>query len=191
MRRFTSWALIALGILLFAWFISWFAQGSTSARPAVTATVAGRIVPTLLPTSTPTPHVTRTPLEQLQALLITELDDQLSHVTWDADRSEIIVVFAVTDSFTEDMIKSGIRLDIVDILRTIYTSAIALPYQSIAVEATFPMRDVYGNTEIQTIIKAAYSRKTLDKVNWTGFLSDNIYTIAEQSNLYIHPAARP
>jgi hypothetical protein len=153
--------------------------------------------PTEIPTNTPLPSATPEPFEYLKRLVAEALGTsnrdvpRLTDFSWDADRSEIAVTFAAQDDFTEDMIKRGIQIDIVNILRTIQKSNTPIPYKSIVVVATFPLVDVYGNTKESNVVIATYARENLDKVNWDNFLTDNIYKIANQDSLFIHPAARP
>lgn len=153
--------------------------------------------PTEEPTNTPLPSETPEPLEYLENLVIDILGSsnrdvpRLSDFIWDTDSSEIVVTFAGQDNFTDDMITRGIQMDIVDILHVIYASDTLLPYNSIAVVATFPLVDTYGNTEEANVVIATYSRETLDKINWDNFLTDNIFTVADQDTLFLHPALNP
>jgi tetratricopeptide (TPR) repeat protein len=137
------------------------------------------------------------PIEQLKILVADALGTsnrevpRLSDVSWDSSRSEIAVTFAAQDNLSEDMIKRGVQMDIVNILRTIQTSNTSLQYKSIVAVATFSLVDVYGNSKESNIVIATYTRENLNKINWDNFLTDDIYLIANQDSLFIHPAARP
>lgn len=166
-----------------------------------TSTPSQPITPTLQANTevgnTPLPIVPLEPIEQLKMLVTDALGTsnrdvpRLSSFSWDADRSEIAVIFAAQDNLSDDLIKRGIQMDIVDILSTIQTSNTSLQYKSIVAVATFPLVDVYGNSKESNIVIATYTRENLDKINWSNFLTDNIYLIANQDSLFIHPAASP
>lgn len=152
---------------------------------------------TAVPTSTPLPTETPEPFEYLKSLVADALGTsnrdvpRLSGFSWEAESSEIAVIFTAEDNLTVDLINRGIQMDIVDILRTIQSCNTPIPYKSIVAVATFPLVDVYGNSNESNVVIATYTRENLDKVNWDNFITDNIYLIANQDSLYIHPAARP
>lgn len=154
-------------------------------------------LPTEAPTDVPLPTETPEPLDYLESLVVDVLGSsnrdvpRLSGFIWDAESSEIVVTVAGQDNFTDEMITRGIQMDIVDILRVIYTSNTPIPYNSIAVVATFPLVDTYGNTKEANVVIATYSRETLAKINWDNFLTDNTFAIAEQNTLFLHPAIKP
>lgn len=97
-------------------------------------------------------------------------------------------MWTINDSLTKGWIRSGAQSDIADILKAIHSTG--LDYQRVDLLGTFPLVDVYGNTEETDVISVSYSRETVDRVNWNSFSADNIYTIADQV-LMIHPEFRP
>lgn len=165
--------------------------------PVPEAVVSPTEVQTEIPTNTPVPSATPEPLEQLKNSIADALGTsnrdvvRLSHFGWNSEQSEIEVTVAANDNLTDNLLKYGFQMDIVDVLRTIQTSNTPLPYDSVVVAITFPLVDVYGNSKESNVVIATYSRENLDKVNWVNFLTDNVYLIANQDSLYIHPAARP
>jgi hypothetical protein len=51
-----------------------------------------------------------------------------------------------------------------------------------------PLVDQLGNAEEREVILATYPRTTVEAINFDNFLSDDVWAIAEQSSLYVHPA---
>ena len=80
------------------------------------------------------------------------------------------------------MIRTGARIDASNILRLIAESG--LPYQTVEIQGTFPLADLLGNSEESIVIQAAYTRATLDRVNWDNFLYDNVFLISEGSMIH-------
>jgi len=147
-----------------------------------------------VPTETPTPSITLEPIEQLKYDVAEVLGEsnrdvpRLSNFRLSADGSDLEVYFSAQDILTKDMTIFGIKKDIVDILQTIHQSNTPIQYEYVVVIATLPLVDVYGNSNEREVVIATYSRETLDKVNWEKFLTDNVYKIALQENLFIHQA---
>ena len=170
--------------------------------PTQTLTPTITNTPTQTPTSTLTPTSTNTPLPTATTDPFIIVKDSISKLLgkssrtgenkltdfswWDDNSSEIVITFAADDILTLNMIDYGIKSDIVEILKTIQESEINLNYSAITIVATFPLIDVYGNENEANVVIATYSKDTLEKINWEGFIIDNIYIISEQQYLYIH-----
>ncbi len=159
----------------------------------VEATEAAKPTPTPAPTNTPEP--TNTPLpptntpepEERLTILISEAlgssNRDVEKVTDVSLVSDIInVEWTINDNFTEDMIKGGAKLEIVDILQAIDESDI--DYSLINLTGTFPLVDSFGNSEEVAVIKVSYSSDTVDQINWSSFLFKNVYVIADSVNLH-------
>lgn len=111
--------------------------------------------------------------------------------SWDEARGEISVTFAANDNLSEGLIKIGIQTDIADILKIVSENKENLPYQSLVVASTFSLVDVYGNAEEKNVVIATYTRENLEQINWDNFLHENVYVIANQDSLFLHPALTP
>lgn len=111
----------------------------------------------------------------------------LKYCNFEEASSEISVTFIGNENFTDDLTKLGIRLDLKDVLQIISQSNTSLPYRSVVVVATYPYVDVYGTVTDVNIVIATYNRESIEKVNWETFMTDNIYSLANQDSLYIHP----
>lgn len=96
----------------------------------------------------------------------------------------IEVKWAINDNLTEGMIKDGAKLDIVDILKAV--DGCGIEYELINVEGTFRMKDKLGNAAEQTVVWATYPAETVGRINWDGFVFDDVYDIA--STYKLHPA---
>ena len=100
--------------------------------------------------------------------------------------NEVYIKFTVDDNLTGGFIKRGAKLDIIKILKEIDVSN--LTYDSVLIEGTFPLADIYGNSKESRVFLTTYSSETVNRINWDGFNSDNIYLVAEQAASFIHPA---
>jgi len=176
---------------------TWQARPTNIPLPSSTPLPTALPSATLPPSETPLPRATLEPLAELQQIVTNILGtsnrnvQRLANFSYDPGNSEITVTFAANDNLTESMIKFGIQMDIEDILKTIQQSNTSIPYTSIFVMATFPLTDVYGNSKESNVVLATYNRTNLDKVNWDNFITDNVYLIANQDTLFIHPAVQP
>jgi hypothetical protein len=59
-----------------------------------------------------------------------------------------------------------------------------LAFTTMTVDASASMTDVYGRQGVERVIHAIYSRSTLVKVNWQNFDRDNIFRIADSSDVW-------
>ena len=62
------------------------------------------------------------------------------------------------------------------------------PYTNVFFRGTFAMVDLRGNASESNVVEAVYARTTIDQINFANFLTDNVYAIAESSD--IHPEFR-
>ncbi len=142
-----------------------------------------------VPTSTPIPTSTLPPIEDLRSRIETTLGEsnrnvtRVSEYTWDEPTQILFVTFSINDNLTEGFIVTGIQSDITDILKTVTQSRLVPGLQSITVSGTFVLADQFGNKSEDLVIRATYSRATLDKINWDNFLYTNILNIAD--DLYV------
>ena len=132
----------------------------------------------------------QTPEQRLRSEMISELGrsnrdvNRLEGLTY--EDSILRVGWAINDNLTQGMFSTGARIDASNILRLIAESG--LPYQTVEIQGIFPLVDRLGNSEESVVTQAAYTRATLDRVNWDNFLYDNVFLIAEGS--MIHPDFR-
>ena len=134
-----------------------------------------------------------TPLE----ILRTKLDGALLQSTRNLPRitdltfdkavpPSIHVQFTVNGMLTELLTKAGARADSSTILQTIAKSG--TDYSTVFISGTYLMKkDKFGNTEEIPVIKTAYKRATVEKINWDTHMAD-VYELAFEK--WTHPAFR-
>jgi len=150
--------------------------------------------PTATPAPTYTPQPTTSPADTVRAAIEKALGSgnrkgvkRVSSVSMGSQPDpQIVIEWAINDNLTEGMIKSGAKRDVTDILKTVAQSGIK--YGSVYARGTFSMQDKFGNTQETVVIEAKYTRATVDRINWSNFLSSNVYVIADE--IWIHPAFR-
>ncbi len=94
------------------------------------------------------------------------------------------VRFSINDNLTAGMIKGSAMTDIQRILKSVQSAG--YPYSEISVVGTFPLKDRFGNSSEDEVVRATYKRSTVDRINWDGFDENNIYKIAD--SVWLAPA---
>ncbi len=98
----------------------------------------------------------------------------------------VIVKWAINENLSEGLTKDGARLDGTKILQAIRD---AKPdYDGVFLEGTYPLVDRFGNTSEETVVRASYSRATIERINFRNFSFKNVYEIADSAQ--IHPSFR-
>jgi hypothetical protein len=96
----------------------------------------------------------------------------------------VSVRFSIDDNLTAGLIKGSAKSDIKAILKAVQDAG--FPYSEINVVGTLDMQDKFGNSQEDEVVRATYLHSTVNKINWSGFLTDNIYAIAD--NIWLHRA---
>ncbi len=200
---------VVVGLCLLCLVIGLFLEGleavglRATRTPESTSTITNTAIPTetatvtYTPGPTYTPEPTDTPEEILEANIrqvlgelnrdgdrIHEFEIKEFEIEGDNNEDVIFVVFSLNDNLTENMILRGGMIDIKKILEVVDFSNI--DYSGVIVEGTFSMVDIYGNESEEEVIFASYEKEDIDKINWSNFITDNIFEIAFTFRL--HPA---
>ncbi len=163
---------------------------ATEIPPTVAQIVTGVPAPTEGPIAIPT--ATLSQLEYLCRGISRELGSsnrqmlRISGCT--LENGELAVRWTINDNLSEDLIRRGAMMDVENIIR--FAHDLGLDYATIHVQGTYSMVDAYGNTNEDLVVDLIYNRDTVDKINWPNFLTDNIYTIADQV-IFLHPEIQP
>lgn len=104
--------------------------------------------------------------------------DRLVDYMYIPENNYTLIVFKGTDSLTTNLIVEAAYIDIKDILKSIQT----IIDTDVRICVTFPIIDIYGNSQEQMVIKADYKLDTIKKINFDNFLSDNVPYIADVWN---------
>lgn len=92
--------------------------------------------------------------------------------------------FNISDNLSTEMIVDGAKIDVMQILRALHDEGIS--YATVDITGRFSMRDRYGNSSIQDVVELRYSKESLDRINWSNFLWEDMYAIADDA--WLHPA---
>lgn len=95
---------------------------------------------------------------------------------------DISMVFGIDENLSDEMIIGGSKMDLVGILKGVKKSGIE--YNRVIVWGYYPLVDKYGNSEDEEVFEAIYKKSTIDKINWNGFIDDNIFDIADKISLH-------
>lgn len=131
------------------------------------------------------------PASEAEATLKSQIEKALGKSNRDVPRlsdvqfagQAITVRFSIDDNLTENLIKGSARSDVRDILKAIQDSS--YPYSQLTAIGTFALRDKFGNSHEDEVLRATYKRSTVDRINWVGFRTDDTYEIAD--DVWLHP----
>jgi hypothetical protein len=179
------------------------AASLTPATPTFTPTMA----PTPTPTATATPPATATatPIPTPTPTLSADYDALRRKVeralgAGNREGVERLSYFSVTDG-AEPMISWGwainrgatpaltatsAQIDLSLVLKEIALAGVF--YASVRAEGTFPVADDAGNPRETVVVRARYTRATLEAINWNTFRFDTVYDIASAAE--VHPEFR-
>lgn len=102
--------------------------------------------------------------------------DRLADFIYLPENNYTLITFKGTDSLTTNLIVEAAYLDIKDILISIKP----IIDTDVRICVTFPIVDVYGNSNEEMVIKANYTLSTIQKINIENFVSDNVPVIADE-----------
>ena len=136
--------------------------------------------------STPVAEITDTFQTRIEGALSTSNRNvrRVSEARLQGER--LFVHWAINDNLTAGMIRGGVRFDISRMLEVIADSS--EPYTSVFLRGTFAMVDQFGNASETPVVEATFTKDTIDRINFENFLTDNVYVIADDTDL--HPEFR-
>lgn len=106
--------------------------------------------------------------------------------TVDVNNGVAFVRFRVADNLTTGMIRSGAKISVRDILKSLIESDRSLT--EVKVVGVMELRDKLGNSSNVPLLTLNYSGQTLRKINWDHILFENMFDVADHAVL--HPDMR-
>lgn len=100
----------------------------------------------------------------------------------------IVVKWAIDDNLTENMIKTGVRMDVQDILKAVKDTS-DVPYKEVMVVGSFSMQDEYGNVSEDPVLRLGFSRSVISKIDFDNVDPDNLPGLAD-GVAFVHPEFR-
>jgi len=156
-----------------------------------TSTITPTPTDTPLPTKTPLPTATLSPEDTFNAALSKSLGEGNRGVkrifSVEFTPVAILIRWAINDNLTENMAKTGARMDISEILTAIHNSG--LPYQFVVLTGTFSATDKFGKTSEVMVMRLNYSHDTIENINWQDEffakygLQENVYALADEPSV--------
>lgn len=104
----------------------------------------------------------------------------------DPEQLVIQVRFDISESLTEDMVRFGAKSDVKAILQAVDESG--LNCYEVTVFGSLSLVDKFGNSSKDVVMKVNYSGSTIQRINWSNFLTDNTFEIAD--DVWLHPTFR-
>lgn len=163
--------------------------------PTATAAEVTAVIETEIP-QTDEPSISETPAETLEPHAAFEMAvekelgegnrevSRIAELEFDKpNEGAIFIKWAINDNLTENFIKYGAKMDVVRILKALADSQIDYTY--ITLSGTFSLVDQFGNSEEKNVVYLVFNKSTVDRINWDNFLTDNIYKIADQTNIHV------
>ena len=134
------------------------------------------------------------PAEAVEAASATSFQTQIGSALGSSNRDvqrvsaarlqgeRLFVQWAINDNLMSGMIARSARLDIRNMLEVIADSQ--EPYTSVLFRGTFSLVDQLGNASEDTVVEATFTKSVIDRINFENFLTDNVYAIAEETNIH-------
>ena len=131
-----------------------------------------------------------TPASEVRETFHTRIEDALGTSNRDVRRvsearqqgDRLVVRWAINDNLTAGMVRRGAQIDVRDMLEVI--AAGSETYTTVLLRGTFAMVDQFGNASESPVVEATYTKDTIDRINFDNFLTDNVYAIAEATDLH-------
>lgn len=160
---------------------------ATSTARSMTETIAAIPTETPIPTAAiPTP--TFDPQAGLRKGLTVVLGssnrnvERLRSLVFDVPNpGDVYIEWSINDNLTEDLIKASIKSDATELLK--FIDQVGYPYNNVILYGYFPLVDVYGKSTEENVVKLVFYPATIQKIEWYGFNFENIYTIADESEI--------
>jgi hypothetical protein len=162
------------------------APSTTVEEPATTAEPETTAKPTT--TAKPKPIPSKTILRNAVVEALGESNRNVKRLPqFGATEGEYIALtWRINENLTEGLTKSGARLDGVNILKAIRGVPEHDRYKGVVLKGTYPLVDQLGNSSEETVIRATYERRTLERINFDGIDYKKIFDIADSGST--HPA---
>lgn len=160
-------------------------------EPALATTTLPNI--TLIPILAPSLTATLEPKIALQEGIIQALGSgnrnlpRLIKISYsDPERGDITIIWTINNNRSQDSIKTGMQMDMINILKAIDQSKFA--YIFVVLSGTFSIQDEHGNIVETQVVNLGFNKSAVDKVNWENFQHSDIYDLADTQ--IIHPLFR-
>ena len=161
---------------------------STTSEPATTAEPVTTAKPTT--TAAPKPIPSKTILRNAVVKALGESNRDVKRLPqFSATEGEYIVLtWRINENLTEGLTKDSARLDGVNILKAIKSVPEHDRYKGVSMKGTYSLVDQFGNASEDTVVRATYERRTLERINFEpgGVDFKQIFDIADSGS--VHPA---
>lgn len=111
--------------------------------------------------------------------------DRIIEINKNDQNGHLLVRFKGSENLTNEMTVKGFLMDIRDLLKNLKSDS---SVQTFAFNVTYPLVDNYGNESEDIVIKAEFSRETVDKINFDNFDFNKIPEVADE--YWSHPAVQ-
>ena len=96
----------------------------------------------------------------------------------------IDIYFAINENWSDDDIKIGARIDVLDVMEALYTCGKDI--QWVDMYGTYSMMDNYGNTKEMEVMHVRLGKDTARKINWSNITTDMLFNLLDFKD--INPA---
>lgn len=102
--------------------------------------------------------------------------DNLETFNYVPDNNFSLIKFKGSENLSNNMTIKGMYLDIFDILKAIQP----IIDTDVDFNVVYPLQDKYGNVEDVIVIKATFTNKTIQKINFDNVIFENIPNLADE-----------
>lgn len=199
MWKFAGWSKqtkwIVTGIVVVVVVISQAGNSDNSSSSATKNAAKSGDAPALTAkaketTSTTTaPTTTQAPQDALKLKIVKELGTSNRKVervaSFEAQAGGgVNITWAIDENLTSGLTKDTSRLEAKKILQELHDSG--FDYARVSLVGTYPLQDQYGNAKEETVVRVAYDKETVDRINFKNIDTKNMFDIADST--YVVPA---
>ncbi len=110
-----------------------------------------------------------------------EYDNLSETLKYEIEDDNITVIVIFSENLTQDMTKRGFKYSVEKILRA--TKASGMQFNKLIINGYYGIDNRFGETEDRLMVFLAYRKETVDRINWSRFLTENVYSIADEREI--------
>lgn len=180
-RHRAGWVLLMVGIVAALAVIAAGAigHGSPSASRGNGGTTGGSIAAGVTAVDTPVPTNAPASAPSIRDIVTSQIDKD--HLLREVDTPDynhpkqtlVLIDFRAKDNLTQGLVATGIKLDIFNMMKALYTSG--RPIGRVVISAWTPYQNTYGKAAWCASGSVVLTKGTADQIAWDNITSDDLW----------------